>query len=93
MRQLVYTIHHTVSLVVNGKFGKTSKSLKILWNWLEDPSPREIRLSLTGHQPSISWCPVIVIIVIIIITIIIFIIFVIFIIIIIIIIIIFIIFI
>ena len=62
--------------MVNGKFGKTSKSLKISWNWLEDPSPHEIRLSLTGHQPSISWCRVIVIIIIIIITIIIFIIFV-----------------
>ena len=24
-----------VSVVVNGKFGKTSESLKILWNWLK----------------------------------------------------------
>ena len=31
-----------VSLAVKGKFGKTSKSLKILWNWL---STKEKQLS------------------------------------------------
>ena len=39
LRQVVYTMliskkSPILSLVVKGKFGKTSKSLKILWSWL-----------------------------------------------------------